>query len=588
MSYFNSEASAPELYLTQEEWAALKNKLDDPFFTKVFANITEALERMMKEKEEKGKLWGGHRAFKTVIQFSAVAWHITGEKKYLEFGLWGLDQVLDREWKPTHVNGIRGADLSTGELMYSCAFGFDAFWSVLSDEKKASCIENLIENGLNRYFAGIEKGDWWRVCDFNWNSALHGNAGVAAYAIRDHAPDISKKALEQALYGLPFMIDGCFEGGGWTEGLMYFGTAFGHLIDFIYLYDRFEGKDLGVVEDQNLQDTIDFVFNMHGHDGRPYNISDMFADGFLWSRPQAYWYADRCKRDDWTGWLEKAMLGRKDMGHWLFTDVDSFWYRKKNAVSEEYKVNSGLTVYNGIEWGVWNGESSWGVFRGGFNGGNHDNFDLGHFIYGIGKDRFLIDPGYGAKRADMHNCATFKLQDQSEHSNAPILETEDRENGFYLCCNLQECYPHLMEYYYRHLLLVEDDTFIIVDEAGARHPHRNDAQYNLQTHFPAEETESGFVIHGNERDLFVILPEGFYNKRIEQWAHGKGMKGPKDINRMIWYEEYYRTQSVMTVILSPASKWTISAGKDQVIVVHGEDEYKLPLKRPGWDGNLPK
>ena len=144
-----------------------------------------------------------------------------------------------------------------------------------------------------------------------------------------------------------------------------------------------------------------------------------------------------------------------------------------------------------------------------------------------------------------------------------------------------------MEYYYRHLLLVDDETLIIVDEAGANHPHRNDAQYNLQTHFPAEETDYGFLIHGKDNDLHVILPEGDHNKNIEEWAHGRGMKGPKDINKMLWFEEYYRTQSVMVTILSTETDWTSFVTDKAVSVKKGDKEFMVVLKKPGWNPDMP-
>ena len=96
------------------------------------------------------------------------------------------------------------------------------------------------------------------------------------------------------------------------------------------------------------------------------------------------------------------------------------------------------------------------------------------------------------------------------------------------------------------------------------------------------------VIKGEENDLHVILPGPFHNKSIQQWEHGHGRRSKQKINRMEWYEEYYRTQSVMPVILSLDSEWTISTGEESVEISHGDQTYSVELKRPGWDPELPK
>ena len=54
---------------------------------------------------------------------------------------------------------------------------------------------------------------------------------------------------------------------------------------------------------------------------------------------------------------------------------------------------TGLHHFDGIDWIAWRGERTWLGIRGGYNGGNHSNLDLGHFIFGLDRTRYLVDTG---------------------------------------------------------------------------------------------------------------------------------------------------------------------------------------------------
>jgi len=583
---FNSDAPAPGLFVDPGRWSALREKLEDPFFATILDRSTDRLDEMIERIKTEPITF--HRVWKGLVQHGAVAWHLTGETKYRDLAMDTLLHACDRDWGPSQrhkTGGIRKADLGTGELMYTVAFGLDALFDDLSVDQRKTLVHALIENGIGRYFAGIEAEDWWVRCDFNWNSALHGNAGIAALAIRDHDPALSERTLAAAKHGLRFMVDAYHEGGGWTEGLMYFGTATGHLSDFAFCLHRVTGDDFGALSNQNIHDSIDFALIMHGRDGKPFNFSNINEPlpeepaekaRLGWVRPFVFWYADHLDRPDWAADQQRKIeAGALRHIGGLFTDIDSFWFRRAHQPAEPREIR-GLHHFHGIDWLTWHGEKSWLAFRSGFNGGNHNNRDLGQIIFGLDETRYLIDPGYGSGEAAMHNCITVRHKDQADGATARIIDLEERADGFRLICDIREAFPWVLSHYDRHLAVVDDQHLIIVEHVVGRGAIRNDMEGHLQTRLPARITDEGFAIDGEAGTLRVVFGSDVGRKSVETWYH---KKGNDPIQCLSWRDAYYRIHSIQPIVLTTsdaAIKQRIT--DDGVEFAVGGRRLHLPLR----------
>lgn len=575
---FNTSAQAPGLFLSPAEWTRLKDKLQDPFFTMLHERSVALLQELLSNPGEARGL--SAREYKGIVQRAAVAWHVTGEEGYRDLAIGALMDACETSWAPSgrhRACGIHHADLGTGEFMHVVAFGYDALFESLSEQHRKTCVDALAQNGLARYLAGIRNEDWWVRCNFNWNSALHGNAGIAALALREHAPALSETALDQARNGLRYMMDAYYEGGGWTEGLMYFGTATGHLTDFAYALHRTTGDDFGVLSNRALHDSIDFAVAMHGGDGRPYNFSDCPEDRTGWSRPFVFWYADHLKRSDWTEDQQRKLESRRhEHLRTLFSDIDCFWFRKANqpALPRERK---GLHHFKAIDWLIWRGDRSWLAFRSGYNGGNHNNRDLGQIVFGVDGTRYLVDPGYGAAHASMHNCPTVRLHDQTDGATACITALQELPGGFQLTCDISEAFPFVLDYYERHVAVVDDEHLVIVDDICGRNQIRNDMMGHFQTRLPACVTEEGFAIEGEAGRLRVVFGSDVDDLAVEEWEHRR-----ETFNRLSWHDAYYRVHTVQPIVLTTTSapisqKITASSVDVQV----GATRISIPLRRSG-------
>jgi hypothetical protein len=540
--YEGTRQSFPWLYHDQKQWENLSAYLDDPYFKDIHERNLQAL------KDIEGGLPAGQtnpRVLKKWLERATVAWYITGEPQYLEIAKQALlASCRSDQWKPYppgryHINS---ADLSTGELMFNVSFGYDALYPYLDEPQKDECMKVLIEKGLRAYLEGYVKRDWWVNCDFNWNSALHGNAGLAAMVIRNANPALSDLVLGLATEGLPYMIQSFYPGGGYIEGVMYQGTAIGHLTDFIVPYYKLTGEDLGLLENEDFHQTLTFWIPMFAPDGRAYNFSDCNEQGSLYGISQGFWWAHQLDHPEWA-WDQERRASKGIGRGGLFHDVESFWYRQPQQESRPMEIPR-LWHFKGIDWAVWHGENSWLAFRGGFNGGNHDNDDLGNLILGYGRDRFLIDPGYGANKASEHNCITVRGHEQSDCAKSYIRQAFEHKDGFYLRCDIREAFPHAVSHYNRHLLMIDDSHLLLIDDLEGAEGRRLWVNGHIQTRYPVERTGKGWEIHGsNDTCRIDLLFESGPQSEVE-WD----FRGP--ITRLVYKDLADREHVVQPVLFS--------------------------------------
>lgn len=540
------ETTPPALFMDRESWEELPEKLEDPFFRRLHESNLEALERLADVDEPDTQ----RRRLKNRLERAVVAWYLTRQQRYLRMAIEALELTCreDEQWRVTDdsIEMIRCANLATGELLYNAAFGYDALHPYLPDSLKRECVDAIVEKGLAAYLEGLRLEDWWVKCDFNWNSALHGNAGLAALTVRNEAPDLAERVLDEALCGLPYMIGNFPRGGGWIEGAMYCCTAMGHLTDFVVAYHRLTGKDLDLLKNRNFHDTITWLTCMQGGDGRTYNFSDAHAGRGGVALPHLFWWARILDRPDWAHALERhAHHGPASRS--LFHDVAAFWYREPFQPTRPPERKP-LRHFEGLDWLTWRGDRTWLAFRSGFNGGNHDNDDLGNFILGAGDERFLCDPGYGTYEASRHNCITVRRFEQTDCATARITRLEEFDGGFYLCCDIQEAFPHVTRHYDRHLLLADDEHLLLVDDVLGTDDIRTTVRSHLQTRLPCRETDEGWLIEGERNALRVInlSPAGW--KRSDRWQPGR--RHQHSITCLSWKRDYDRVHTVHATLLT--------------------------------------
>ncbi|NLF38972.1 hypothetical protein GX586_05965 [bacterium] len=579
----SAEQTAYRLFLSEQEWNALSDKLRDPYFKTIAATNLEAVRHFEEEHSETllhppGTLAGSGpprrpnwRILKNRLLRATVAWYLTREQRHLDHALATIDHFIANGGGKSHgAVRARKADLKTGEDMYVASFALDVLEPFLGDGR-IEALRAAVEHMLRSYLEGIEAKEWWRHSDFNWNTAVHGNAGLAALAIRPCIPDLAARVLDEARSGLRYVVAAFLPGGGWTEGPMYLATTLGHLTDFIAALDRIDGDDLGLPANRNLHDVFTSRLYMLGGDGRSINFSDCGEESAEWMLPHAYWWARKCSRPDWTSFEDMHVKPWRESGG-LFHDVEAFWYRPVFPETQEPAPVRGLHM-QGLDWYVWRGGRAWLGFRGGFNGGNHNHRDLGSFIFGAGPDRFLIDPGYGASDVAKHNAVSLWNKDQTECARAPIFRLHEHPGGFYLACDLSDAYPLRASYYYRHLLLIDETHLLVLDDIMGRAGMRNGASFHLQTCLPHELTDGGVCLRGAHAALNIRILEPPDQITVHEWTWRNAQ-----ITTLSWYEEWDHVHSVHPMLLSLADEpFSYEWGRDTATLRIRGAAYEIDL-----------
>lgn len=493
------------LIMTEAEWSTLRHKLSDPFFQRVHENNERACDVLITQGGEdfwsmsrdltqpelaRSDPWFWRIAKQRLMRF-AVSWRLTAREECRVEALRVVDVVIDpTQWIKEMRWDLKHADLRTADWWTNAAFALEALAPILSPRQKSGLIQLLLEWALPTYLRGIEEGDWWRYAEFNWGAAVHGAGGVAALAMADVAPELSERALHAAKRGLRFVIANFPSGGFWTEGLMYQTTTITHMTEFVAALHRLTGDHLGLIGHPRLRDSLDSRLWMIGGDRNPLNLSNINEVCEQWRLPAAYWWAQQFARPDWAGFEDAfPRLWQETVG--IAYEVETLWWRALHQESTPWEQPVGLCHGRELDWLSWKRGSAWLAFRAGFNGGNHNNLDLGQVIFGFEDQRLLGDPGYGHSATSVHSCITLRNRDQTMDATAHILRADEYALGekwlLHICCDLKECYPHTLDHHHRHVVAFSDGTLIFIDKLISRHHRRIGARGHLQLKAKAEE-----------------------------------------------------------------------------------------------------
>ena len=554
----------PNLFLSPAEWADLPQKLSDPFFARLHEANERAMaaydalqgESLLDVPDDLGDA-RAHRSpatrYRTVkgrLLRSAIALHVGGRESAWEFASRTIDFLLRREFWRVAAHGCRidHFDLKMGDLLYDAVFTLEAFGERLDEARRGRLIDLMIEEGLGAYLRGWEAGEWWRVAEFNWGTATHGNAGLAALALAGIDPDLCERVLVRAREGVAIVIDALPLDGWWTEGSMYHTTTLGHLSDFMIALHNARGDDLGLLLNPRLVEAFGSRVSALAPDGGLYNFSNCSTRLTEWYLPHTYWWAQRLDRPEWTAFEDRVCKSWTDT-HGVFHDVEAFLYRPTHPAQEPPAPQPPLRHFRGLDWAILHAEDTWLALRAGNNGGNHNNLDLGHFILGRGGERFLVDPGYGAQRTSQHNAVTVRGQEQADLATAPLLVCETNTSGTYLACELSECYPHVLETHVRHLIVHEGHLFL-VDALRGRVGRRVSANYHFQTNLGMARTQNGVRFMGRAGTLHLVSLNGHADARMTPWKHGEDL-----FTSVVFYRQPDASEEISAFLLSgdPAS-----------------------------------
>ncbi|TCC88722.1 heparinase [Pedobacter frigiditerrae] len=558
------ELSAPQC-LTKADWGHLPahprlfansavieriKKQSDSVSLKLRYILRSDVERKLKESvivyPEGINNMGTARNVQGRILSLALDYRLTGEARSLQRARAELLALCElKNWGTGHF-------LDVGEAAFAAGIGFDWLYDHLSSGERvkiASAIKNL---AILPALATREGGDSWVRGNFNWNPVCNGGVMVAALAIAELEPELSKTATERAIKNIPYAGATYAFDGAFPEGPSYwaYGTSF-YVIAVEALRSTF-GKTCGLEQMPGFLKTADYNNQMVGPTGQDYNYSDYHVE--LQNEPIMAWFAKELKRPD---------LIRDEL-----TDIDryhEFLSTGKNAKSGKNVALGRLTPLEIIWWDPsllkaaatarpplhWSprGHLSMGVMRsswddpratyvaikGGTPNNSHAHMDVGSFILEADGVRWAVDLGtenYGNMRAakldlwnytqnsnrwtafragpESHNILRFNGQYQLIDGKGEVIELPTQNGVVGNRADLSSLYADQASRVDRTVLLNPDRSVTLIDEWQVK-GQATEVTFQWLTKASVTRSTDGLLLVQNGESLLLSINPALLN-----------------------------------------------------------------------------
>jgi len=228
----------------------------------------------------------------------AVAWRLTGERKYADRAILEMCNAAGySDWNPSHF-------LDVGEMTLALAIGYDWLYKLMTPGQRDTVARAIIDKGLLPSYQGKQ---WWIDGHNNWSPVCHSGMVAGAIAVADLEPELAEKTIRRAVEGMPNSMRASYEpNGAYPEGPMYWGYGTEFATVLLGLLDGAFGEDFGLSSGPGFARTGDFIQAVTAPSGQWFNYADCSR-----RRGSSYamiWLVKRFNRPDWFGSAEERLL----------------------------------------------------------------------------------------------------------------------------------------------------------------------------------------------------------------------------------------------------------------------------------------
>ncbi len=415
--------------------------------------------------------WTGlSRAIENDIEVLATAYLLTGERRYANLAkTWTLALCAWPQWTDPDYSS-RDACLDTGHFCHAAAFAYDFCYDALTEAERQIIRNALLEKGAASVLRAGEEG-WAR--DMSWPNGfavVMGGMGIAGLATLGDDPR-AEQYVQYARRRLHEFLGAQDRDGGYVEGLVYGGYAISYTMPFAGTL-ALHG-DRALVDHPYLAKTLRMAcMTMQPGDQTAVD----FCDSVYESRDYASLAAWRAREGDAAGlwYLEQSGL-RGTLPQW--TPPLGVLWEPDQPVASSTDDWPAAAHYRDIGWVVM--RSGFGLddflfaLRCGYYG-SHCQSDNASFMLNTGKQWALRDPGYGVYATEEHSTLLVDGQGRSTGSGE-IAAFGTVGPLTYAAADATASYPSLRRFV-RHVVMVERDYLLVVDEIAARDEARVTSQ----------------------------------------------------------------------------------------------------------------
>jgi hypothetical protein len=478
----------------------------------------------------------------------SLAYRVFGEKKYFERAKKELLEISELpDWCPSHF-------LDVGEGALAAGIGLDWLYNDLSQEEREKIKSAIVKNALLPSLEIKEDAKSWVTNSNNWNPVCHGGLTVAALAIAESEPILSKRIIERAIKYLPNAGNEYHPDGSYPEGPSYwsYGTSF-YVITIEALRTAM-GLSYDLEKKQGFLKTADYKKHMLGTIGEEFNYSDYHIENL--NEPIMLWFGKELNRAD------LASDEIKKINQFIQQETDAnfpkkvflnrhfpleiLWWEPNLAENAQRTLPKHYTSKGGLALGVmrseWNNpKATFVAIKGGTVNYSHAHMDIGSFVLEAKGVRWAIDLGtenYDRMRAakidlwnysqssnrwttfragsESHNILRFDSENQQVDGKATIEEVKSSNGSVGNIVDLSSIYSKKAEKVVRTILLNSENSVSIQDEWITKETALEVA-FQWLTRAKVSKTASGLLLEqtGETLELNIEQPISMKDVSIE-------------------------------------------------------------------------
>lgn len=417
------------------------------------------------------------------IFFLSYSWRMTSETKYLERAEKELLAVASfTDWNPSHF-------LDVAEMTMAVSLGYDWLYKGLSEESRKIIKEAITEKGLKPSLD--PKNNSWLKASHNWNQVCNAGMTFGALAIYEDETELSKKIIDRAIGSIKIPMEDYLPDGAYPEGYGYWGYGTSFNIMFLSAMEKIFGKEYGLTINQGFFRTAEYLENMTGPNGNPFNYSDAGSGGGM--HPAMFWFGNRLK-DPSLLWSEKYHLLNNSTPNDRLLPAVMIWSAgmtmdKITVPAKSVWVGQGKNPVALMRTSWTDQNAIYVAMKGGSPSVNHGHMDVGSFIMEAKGERWAMDFGMqdynsletagvdlwnmkqNSQRWEVfrynnfvHNTLTVNNQLQTVDGYAPITSWSDNPSMMNAITDITSVYKGLLKKSTRGIAIVDNQYVTVRDE----------------------------------------------------------------------------------------------------------------------------
>jgi hypothetical protein len=417
------------------------------------------------------------------IFYLSYSWRMTAEIKYIERAEKELITVASfTDWNPSHF-------LDVAEMTMAVSIGYDWLYKGLSEESRKIIKDAIIEKGLKPSLD--PKYNSWLTASHNWNQVCNAGMTYGALAVFEDETDLAVKIIDRAIGSINLPMEDYLPDGAYPEGYSYWGYGTSFNIMFLSAMEKSFGSGYGLTINQGFFKTAEYLENMTGPTGNPFNYSDAGSGGGV--HPAMFWFGNRLK-DPSLLWSEKYQLQNRNLPNDRLLPAVLIWSAgmtmdKITVPSKTIWIGQGKNPVALMRSSWTDRDAIYVAMKGGSPSVNHGHMDVGSFIMEAKGERWAMDFGMqdynsletagvdlwnmkqNSQRWEVfrynnfvHNTLTVNNQLQTVTGYAPITSWSDLPLMLNAVTDITSVYKDLLKKSIRGISIVDNQYVTVKDE----------------------------------------------------------------------------------------------------------------------------